>query len=239
MNPLLADSDGDGFIDGIEIAHNSNARDACSQPLDAQRLDRLRECNPKKIHIKKNRAQTPQKQTPKPAPKAKRTPDKKRKLKAQEPKVIPSSKSAERWAPNIKKANFNEKKPKQTPNHNGSHPEQKVQATQTRRADAAISSGQEPQMEITHEKQNTLTTTRNQTNQRLAKKINHEEKQTKTSPEESPIHTPIAVSFVENPEKTENPTTTRSKTKSPPSEEKKPSPHAPQTFPSAIFLRLW
>ena len=195
LNPLLADSDGDGFIDGIEIAHNSNARDTCSQPLDAQRLDRLRECNPKKIHIKKNRDQTPQKQTPKPAPKAKRTPDKKRKLKAQEPKVIPSSKSAERWGPNIKKANFNEKKPKQTPNHNGSHPEQKVQATQTRRADAAISSGQEPQMEITHEKQNTLTTTRNQTNQRLAKKINHEEKQTKTSPEESPIHTPMAASL--------------------------------------------
>ena len=170
LNPLLADSDGDGFIDGIEIAHNSNARDACSQPLDAQRLDRLRECKGKKIHIKRNRVQTPQKQTPKPTLKVKQSPKKKRRFKAQEPKMIPSSKSAERWAPNIKKANFNEKKSKQTPNHNGSHPEQKVQATQTRRADAAISSGQEPQMEITHEKQNALTTTRTQTNQRLAKK---------------------------------------------------------------------
>ena len=239
LNPLLADSDGDGFIDGIEIAHNSNARDACSQPLDAQRLDRLRECKPKKIHIKRNRVQTPQKQTPKPAPKAKRTPDKKRKLKAQEPKMIPSAKSAERWAPNIKKANFNEKKPKQTPNHNGSHPEQKVQATQTRRADAAISSGQEPQMEITHEKQNALTTTRNQTNQRLAKKINHEEKQTKTSPEESPIHTPMAASLLENPEKIESPPVVPPETKSSQPSKKKSSPHTTQDFPSTIFLRLW
>ena len=153
--------------------------------------------------------------------------------------MIPSSKSAKRWAPNIKKANFEEKKPKQPPNHNGSHPDQKVRATQARRADAAISSVQEPQMETTHEKQNALTTTRTQTNQRLVKKINHEEQQTKTNHKESPIHAPIAASFVENVEKTENPTTTPSKTKSPTSEEKKPSPHAPQTFPSATFLRLW
>ncbi len=59
LSPLLADSDGDGFIDGIEIAHGASARDACSQPLDAQRLDRRREYPQKRVHIKRDLVQTP------------------------------------------------------------------------------------------------------------------------------------------------------------------------------------
>ncbi len=239
LNPLLADSDGDGFIDGIEIAHNSNARDACSQPLDAQRLDRLRECRGKKIHIKRNRVQTPQKQTPKPTPKAKQNPKKKRRFKAQEPKMIPSSKSAERWAPNIKKANFNEKKPKQTPNHNGSHPEQKTKTTQTHQASVAVSSDQKPQKETVPNQKNPLITKREETNQQMVRKANPVGKQTKTSPEESPIHTPMAASLLENPEKIESPPVVPPETKSSQPSKKKSSPHATQDFPSTIFLRLW
>ena len=238
LNPILADSDGDGFIDGIEVAHKSNARDVCSQPLDAQNLDRLRGCGQKRTHTKPVQVQTPRKRTRAPA-KTKLIPNGKRSLEAGKPKTRPSSKPPEERTPNIEKTNFEKKKSKPALNRNGSHPARKAQAIRTRRASVVTTTAKEPQKEITHEKRNHLRAKTQNENQYILKKVNPAEKQTTTNPQESPIQAPIAASLVENPEKTENPTTPPSIPKSPKPAKKKTFPPAFENFPSAIFLRLW
>lgn len=239
LNPLLADSDGDGFIDGIEIAHRSNARDPCSQPLDAQNLDRMRECGPKQIHAKPARVQSPQKRTPAPEPKTKRFAREKRRLKAIKPKTRPSPKPPAARIRNIEKANFEKKKPKSALNRNGSHSAPKNPVIRTRQANAAIPAAKEPLKEITYTKRNHLPAKPQDTNQQIAKKMNAEEVKRKSNPEKSPSRAPLTASLVDNSEKTENPTTVPSKPVSPKPAKKKMFPSTPENFPSAIFLRLW
>ena len=239
LNPLLADSDGDGFIDGIEIAHRSNARDPCSQPLDAQNLDRMRECGPKQIHAKPVQVQSPQKRTPAPEPKTKQNPAPKRIIKAKKPKTRPSPKSPTARIRNIEKANFEKKKPKSALGRNGSHPAQKNQAIRTRQANASIPATKEPLKGITYTKRNHLPAKPQGTNQHIVKKVNPEGVKIKSNPEESPSRAPITASLMDNSEKTENPTTVPSKPVSPKPAKKKMFPSKPENFPSAIFLRLW
>lgn len=239
LNPLLADSDGDGFIDGIEIAHRSNARDPCSQPLDAQNLDRMRECGPKQIHVKPVQVQSPQKRTPAPEPKTKQNPAPKRIIKAQKPKTRPSPKPPAARIRNIKKANFEKKTPKPALNGNGSHPAQKNQAIRSRRASVVTTATKEPQKEITHEKRNHLPAKPQDSNQQIVKKVNTEGVKIKSNPEESPSRAPVTSSLMDNSQKTENPTTLPSKPVSPKPAKKKMFPSTPENFPSAIFLRLW
>ena len=132
LNPLLADSDGDGFIDGIEVAHKSNARDVCSQPLDAQNLDRLRGCEPKQIHAKPAQVQTPQKRTRAPA-KTKPILKKKRSFEGRKAKNEALPQTAEKKETrNIEKANSEKKKSKPALSRNGSHPVRKAQTIRTR-----------------------------------------------------------------------------------------------------------
>lgn len=239
LSPILADSDGDGFIDGVEIAHGSNARDACSQPLDAQNLDRLRECGPKQIHDKPAQVQSPQKRTPAPAPKTKQIPKKKRRLKAEKPKTRSSPKPSEERTRNIEKTNFEKKKSKPALNRNGSHPARKAQAIRTRQANVVTPAAKVPEIDITYAKRNHLPAKPLDANQDIVKKVNPAEKQTKTNPEESPILVPVAASLVENPEKTEIPATAPTIPNSPKPAKKKTFPPASENFPSAIFLRLW
>lgn len=239
LNPLLADSDGDGFIDGIEIAHRSNARDPCSQPLDAQNLDRMRECGPNQIHAKPVQVQSPQQRTPAPEPKIKRFAREKRRPKAVKPKTRPSPKPPAARIRNIEKANFEKKKPKSALDRNGSHPAKKNQAIRTRQANAAIPAAKEPLKEITHTKRNHLPAKPQDTNQHIAKKMNTEGVKIKSNPGESPSRASVTASLVDNSEKTENPTTVPSKPVSPKPAKKKVFPSTPENFPSAIFLRLW
>ena len=239
LSPLLADSDGDGFIDGIEIAHRSNARDACSQPLDAQRLERLRECEPKQIHAKPVQVQTPQKPNPAPAPTTKQIPREKRKLKSEKPKTRTSLKPAVKRTRNIEKAKFEKKKPKSALNRNGSHPAQKAPAIRTHQANVAIPAAKEPQQENIYTKRNHLPAKPQDTNQHIVKKVNTAGARTKSNPEESPSRAPVTASLMDNSEKTEHPTTVPSIPTSPKPAKKKTFPPASENFPSAIFLRLW
>ena len=239
LSPLLADSDGDGFIDGIEIAHRSNARDPCSQPLDAQNLDRMRECGPKQIHAKPVQVQSPQKRTPAPEPKTKRFAREKRRLKAEKPKTRPSPNPSATRIRNIEKANFEKKKPKPALNRNGSNPAQKNQTIRIRQANMATPAAKEPQKEITYTKRNHLPAKPQDTNQQIVKMVNTEGAKIKSNLEESPNRPPITASLMDNSEKTEIPTTVPSKPVSPKPAKKKMFPSAPENFPSAIFLRLW
>lgn len=239
LSPLLADSDGDGFIDGIEIAHRSNARDPCSQPLDAQNLDRMRECGPKQIHAKPIQVQSPQKQTPAPEPKTKRFARGTRRPKAEKPKTRPSPKPPAARIRNIEKASLEKKKSKSALNRNGSHPAQKNQAIRIRQANMATPAAKEPQKEITYTKRNHLPAKPQDTNQQIVKKVNTEGVKIKSNPEESPSRAPITASLMDNSEKTEIPTTVPSRPVSPKPAKKKMFPSTPDNFPSAIFLRLW
>lgn len=233
LSPLFADSDGDGFIDGIEIAHRSNARDPCSQPLDAQNLDRMRECGPKQIHAKPVQVQSPQKRTPAPEPKTKQNPAPKRIIKAQKPKTRPSPKPPAARTRNMKKTNSEKKTPKPALNGNGSHPAQKTQAIRSRRASVVTTATKEPQKEITHEKRNHLPAKPQDANHHIAKKANPEGVQTKTNSKESPIQAPVSAFLMENQ------ATAPSTLESPRPAKKKSFPAASENFPSAIFLRLW
>ncbi len=239
LSPLLADSDGDGFIDGIEIANGSNARDACSQPLDAQNLDRLRECGPKQIHAKPVQVQSPQKRNQTREPKTKQSPGKKRRLKVKKPKTRPSPKPPGERTRNIEKVNFNERKTKPTLNGNGSHPAQKARATRTRQASVATPADKESQNEITNAKRNHLPEKPQDANLLILKKVNAEGVQSITNPEESPNRTPNTALLMENHGKTDNPATVP-RTPDPPKPAKKKSfPSTHEAFPSTIFLRLW
>ncbi|MCY3824913.1 MAG: hypothetical protein OXG62_13720 [Nitrospinae bacterium] len=239
LSPLLADSDGDGFIDGIEIAHRSNARDPCSQPLDAQNLDRMRECVPKQTHAKPVQVQSLQKRTPAPEPKTKRFAREKRRPKAEKSKTKPSPKPPAARIRNIEKANFEKKKPKSALTRNGSHPAQKNQAIRIRQANMATPAAKEPQKEITYPKRNHLPAKPQDTNQQIVKKVNAEGVKIKSNSEESPSRAPITASLTDNSEKTEIPTTVPSRSVSPKPAKKKMFPSTPENFPSAIFLRLW
>ena len=238
LNPLLADSDGDGFIDGIEVAHKSNARDVCSQPLDAQNLDRLRGCEEKRIHTKPVQVQTPRKHTRAPA-KTKPILKEKRSLEAGKPKTRPSPKPPEERTRNVKKTNSEKKTPKPALNGNGSHPAPKTQAIRSRQASVVTTAAKEPQKEITHEKRNHLPAKPQDTNQQIVKKVNTAGVKIKSNPEKSPSRAPVTASLMDNSEKTEDPTTVPSKPVSPKPAKKKMFPSTPESFPSAIFLRLW
>ena len=238
LNPLLVDSDGDGFIDGIEIAHRSDARDPCSQPLDAQNLDRMRECGPKQIHAKPAQVQSPQKRTRAPA-KTKPILKGKRSLEAGKPITRPSPKPPEERTRNIKKTNSEKKTPKPALNGNGSHPAQKAQAIRSRRASVVTTTAKEPQKEIPHTKRNPPPSKPQDTNQQIVKKVNTEGVKIKSNPEESPSRAPITASLMDNSEKTETPATVPSKSVSLKPAKKKMFPSTPENFPSTIFLRLW
>lgn len=239
LNPLLADSDGDGFIDGIEVAQGSNARDACSQPLDAQNLDRLRECGPKHIHAKPAQIETPQQRIPAPAPKTKPVPKEKRRIEAVKPKTKPSPMLPEVRTRKIEKTNFETKKPKPALNNNGSHPAHKTKAVRTHRVSVEIPVAKEPQKEVTNANKKHLPPKPHDATQHNVKKVNHEGVQRKTNPEESPIQEPLAVSLMENPPKKESAETAPPTLEPPMPAKKKSLPHASKNFPSAIYLRLW
>ena len=230
LSPISADSDGDGFIDGIEVAHGSNARDACSQPLDAQNLDRLRECGGKSIQAKPDQVQTPQKRTHVPGLKTKPIPRGKRRSNAEQPRTRPSLKLSKARTSNIPK---NHKKSKPVRNRNGSHTAQKVQTIQTRQASVVTRATKEPHKKITDAKRNHLRAKMQEANRYSANRVNPESGQPITPPEESPILAPVAASIAKN-------SATVKKTPEPPKPlQNKTFAPISENFPSAIFLRLW
>ena len=145
FSPILADSDGDGFIDGIEVAHGANPRDACSQPLDAQRLDRRRECRPKRVQGERSRTRARKKRFPEPAVEAAPVPDEKRRRKARKPKTRPPSpKASGERARSPGKAQRNRKERKPTPERHPSRHGQKIQTARTRRTSETAPSREKP-----------------------------------------------------------------------------------------------
>ena len=244
LNPLLTDSDGDGFIDGIEIAHRSNARDACSQPLNAQYIDRLRECGPKRTHAKPAQVHTPEERTPAPAPKTKQIPDQKRITKAPKSKTKPTSPAPRNRSRKIEKAKFEPEKPKPSLTRNGDHPERKIKATRTRKDHSEISSDNAAndgsalhQANANHTE--TPVKEPPQADRHETVKANFQENPAKANREELQIHAPLGVSLAQNPEKPEKPVEAPSILQSPEPAKKKSFPPANEEFPSSIFLRLW
>ncbi|MDE0341085.1 MAG: hypothetical protein OXI82_03015 [Nitrospinae bacterium] len=244
LSPILADSDGDGFIDGIEIAHGSNARDACSQPLDAQYADRPGECGPKRIHAKPAQARTPKERIPAPAPKTKRTPDKKRIAKTPEPKAKPSPPAYRERPQKIEKAKSVPEKPKPPPTRNGAHPERKIQATQVRKTKATVSpSNAANNGSVLHQANANHTETPvkepPQAERHEKLKANFQESPARANLEEPQTHAPPGVSLAQYPENTEKPVEAPPIPQSPEPAKKKTFPPASESFPSASFLRLW
>ena len=244
LNPLLADSDGDGFIDGVEIAHGSNARDACSQPLNAQYIDRPRECGPKRTHAIPAQAHTPEERTPAFAPKTKQIPDQKRITTTPKSKTKPTSPAPRNRPRKIEKAEFGPDKQKPPLTRNGTNPERKIQATRTRKDNSEISSDNAAQngsalhqANANHTK--TLIKEPSQAGRHETVKANFQENPTKANREEPQIHDPLGVSLAQNPEKPEKPVEAPSIPQSPEPAKKKKFPPANEEFPSAIFLRLW
>ena len=239
LNALLADSDGDGFIDGIEFFHGSNARDACSQPLDAQNLDRLRECGPKQVHAKPAQVRTPKERTPAPAQETKEIVRKKRRLKVENPKTRSSPKPTAEWTRNDEQANFEKEIPKPALKRNGSNPVQTNQAIRTRQVSVTTPLAKKPQNESIYTYSNHLPTKPQDANQYILKKADPLEKQARTTPEESPVLTPATASPLEESEKTVIPITPPLILKNPKPAKKKSFSAASENFPAAIFLRLW
>ncbi|MDE0330472.1 MAG: hypothetical protein OXL41_01255 [Nitrospinae bacterium] len=244
LNPLLADSDGDGFIDGVEIAHGSNARDACSQPLDAQNLDRLRDCGRNRIQAIPAQVQTPKERTPSPASKTKQIPDKKRITKTPEPKAKPSPPAHGERPQKIEKAKSVPEKPKPPPTRNGAHPERKIQATQVRKTKATVSpSNAANNGSVLHQANANHTKTPvkepPQATRHEKLEANLQESPTRANREEQQTHAPPGVSLAQNPENTEKPGEAPPVLQSSEPAKKKTFPPASENFPSAIFLRLW
>ncbi len=244
LNPLLTDSDGDGYIDGIEIAQGSNARDACSQPLDAQNLDRLHECRPKRIHAKPVQAKTPQERTPVTTLKTKQISDKKRLHKAEKPKTKPASSSSPKRHRKPEKVKFEDRKLKPSITSNGAYPGQKNQVprtlqenTTTSSDNAAPASSDLHHANVNHNE--ILIPIRPKANQHETSKTNLEEKPGKANREEPQVHAPLTVSLAENHEKPEKPAEASSVPQFPKPALKKRFPPSNEKFPSAIFMRLW
>ena len=268
FSPILADSDGDGFIDGIEVAHGANPRDACSQPLDAQRLDRRRECRPKRVQGERSRTRRRKKRLPEPAIEAAPVPDEKGRRKARKPKTRPPSpKASGERARSLGKAKWNRKERKPTPERHPSRPGQKIQAARTRRANETASSHEKPrkaagrngntpavERNAAERKAASQPTTRNA---KPAKRRLPEKPPTPaprrsiaasspglTSPEKPQAPAPVVVSLARRPPEADKPDPALPKNGTPGPANVKPAKKASfgddaPGFPSMIFLRLW